>query len=146
MKNSIVNFIAAGLILAAISTGCNSPATKVENAKQDLKEAKAELSQDQKDSIADYAAFKKESEERIAGNEKAIAAFKERMQNDKKQIQKADQKMIDELEQRNIEMRKKMEEYKVEGKDNWEAFKKEFNHDMDELGESLKNLTVKNTK
>ena len=76
------------LIATAIATGCNSPATKVENAKQDLKEAKQELSQEQKDSVADYAAFRKESEERIAGNEKIITAFKERMATDKKTNQK----------------------------------------------------------
>jgi hypothetical protein len=43
-------------------------------------------------------------------------------------------------------MRKKIEEYRTERKDNWEAFKKEFNHDMDDLGKSIKNITVKNTK
>lgn len=146
MKNSILTIVTAGTILTAIVTGCNSPSTKVENAKQDLKEAKQELSQEQKDSVADFTAFRKESEDRIAGNEITIAAFKERMLTDKKQTKKADQKVIDELEQRNINMRKKMEEYRYEGKDNWETFKKEFNHDMDDLGQSLKNLTIKNTK
>lgn len=146
MKKSILTVVTAGTIMAAIVSGCNSPATKVENAKQDLKEAKQELSQAQKDSVADFAAFRKESEDRITGNEKTIAAFKDRMLTDKKQMIKADQKMIDELEQRNINMRKKIEEYRSEGKDNWEAFKKEFNHDMDDLGKSIKNITVKNTK
>lgn len=146
MKNSLLTIVTAGTILATIAIGCNSPATKVENAKQDLKEARQELSQEQKDSIADFTAFKTESEDRIAGNEKTIAAFKERMVTDKTQTKKADQKVIDELEQRNINMRKKMDEYKYEGKDNWLSFKKEFNHDMDDLGQSLKNLTVKNTK
>jgi hypothetical protein len=28
----------------------------------------------------------------------------------------------------------------------WEKFKREFNHDMDELGKSLKDLTVNNKK
>jgi hypothetical protein len=146
MKKSVLTIITTGTILAAIAVGCNSPTTKVENAKQDLKEAKQELSQEQKDSAADFTAFKKESEDRISGNEITIAAFKERMKTDKQQTKKADQKVIDELEQRNINMRKKMDEYKYEGKDNWETFKKEFGHDMDDLGQSLKNLTVKNTK
>lgn len=146
MKKSILTIITTGATLGILATGCSSPATKVENAKQDLKEAKQELNQEQKDSIADYTAFKKESEERIAGNEKIIAAFKERMKTDKKQLKKADQKVIDEIELRNINMRKKIEEYRAEGKDNWITFKKEFNHDMDDLGNAIKNLTVKNTK
>jgi hypothetical protein len=28
----------------------------------------------------------------------------------------------------------------------WESFKREFNHDMDELGQALKDLTVDNKK
>ncbi|MES2559446.1 MAG: hypothetical protein V4590_06885 [Bacteroidota bacterium] len=146
MKNPILTIITATTFVAAIVTGCSSPATKVENAKQDLKEAKQELSQEQRDSVADYMAFKQESEERIAANEKTIAAFKERMVTDKKQLKKADQQVIDELEQRNIDMRKKLDEYQANGKDSWVEFKKEFSHDMDELGQSLKNLTIKNTK
>jgi len=29
---------------------------------------------------------------------------------------------------------------------NWESFKREFNHDMDEIGQALKDLTVDNKK
>ncbi len=43
-------------------------------------------------------------------------------------------------------MKKKMENYKEEGKDKWEIFKAEFSHDMDELGKAFKDLTVKNVK
>ncbi len=136
----------AASFLGAIVSGCSSSETKVEKAKADLKEARAELNQEQKDSVADYVAFKSTSEERIASNEKSIQAFKDRMKTDMKKVKKADQEMVDKLEQRNIDMRKKMDEYKADGKDNWEAFKKEFNHDMDDLGASLKNLTVKNTR
>ena len=39
-----------------------------------------------------------------------------------------------------------MDEYNQEGKENWEKFKTEFSHDMDELGKAFKDLTVKNTK
>src|SRR6478609_174880 len=113
MKKSIVTIAMAASFVGAIVSGCSSSETKVENAKADLKEAKAELNQEQKDSVADYVAFKTASEERIASNETAIQAFKERMKTDKKQIKKADQEMVDKLEQRNIDMRKKMDEYKA---------------------------------
>jgi hypothetical protein len=141
MKNSI-------LILSTLVTsifGCTSSEKKVENAKQDLREAKVELSQEQKDSVADYLLFKKVIDERIAENEVGIEAFKVRLKNSKNKNLAADQKRVDELEQRNINMRKKLEDYKANGKDNWEAFKTEFNHDMDDLGQALKNLSIKNT-
>ena len=43
-------------------------------------------------------------------------------------------------------MKRKMDDYKEEGKEKWETFKTEFTHDMDELGTAFKNLTVKNVK
>ena len=39
-----------------------------------------------------------------------------------------------------------MDEYKAEGKEQWEEFKAEFSRDMDELGKAFKDLTVKNEK
>lgn len=39
-----------------------------------------------------------------------------------------------------------MDEYKADSKEQWDAFKAEFNRDMDELGIALKDLTVKNNK
>ena len=50
------------------------------------------------------------------------------------------------LEVKNSDMRMRMDNYKEDGKDNWETFKTEFSHDMDELGKAFKDLTVKNVK
>jgi hypothetical protein len=43
-------------------------------------------------------------------------------------------------------MKDKMNGYKAEGKDKWENFKTEFNHDMDELGNALSDLGKNNVK
>ena len=34
--------------------------------------------------------------------------------------------------------------YKNDANSDWQSFKKEYNRDMEDLGESLKNFTVKN--
>ena len=85
-------------------------------------------------------------EDRINENEKMIASFKARMTTDKKQMKETDQKIIDALEQKNINMRKRIDEYKEKGKDEWKAFKIGFNSDMDDLGNAIKDLKVNNTK
>jgi hypothetical protein len=41
-------------------------------------------------------------------------------------------------------MKKRMDDYKADGKENWIKFKDEFNRDMQELGKSFKDFTVKN--
>jgi len=38
-------------------------------------------------------------------------------------------------------LKKKLDDYKEQGKDDWKTFQIKFNHDMDELKNSLKNLT-----
>lgn len=46
-------------------------------------------------------------------------------------------KKIAELEQKNSDIKKRMDDYKAKDKENWAAFKIEFSHDMDELGNSF---------
>ncbi len=144
MKKSIISVLTIGYIACSIMYACNSPAKKVENAKENLQEAKQEFNQAQEDSIADFENFKRESEQKINNNKVLIEEYKNRMITDKKSIKAKDQKIIDELEQKNLEMRKKVWEYKGD-KNNWETFKKEFNYDMDQLGKAIKDFTIKNT-
>ena len=76
----------------------------------------------------------------IAANDQIIADLKATIQHDKKAA-KADYKSkVSALEQKNAEMKKKMKDYRQDGKDKWQAFKTEFTHDMDELGKAFKDL------
>jgi len=61
-------------------------------------------------------------------------------------MDKAYQKSIDTIEQRNNNLKLKMDSYKNDANSDWKSFKREFNHDMNELGHSLKDLTVDNKK
>ena len=47
---------------------------------------------------------------------------------------------VNDLQERNNRMKMRMEEYKADGRDNWENFKKEFRHDMDELGNAFRDI------
>lgn len=40
----------------------------------------------------------------------------------------------------------RLENYKEEGKEEWEIFKTKLTHDMEVMGDDLKNLTVKKGK
>ncbi len=50
---------------------------------------------------------------------------------------------IERLEQKIADLKTRMNEYE-KNQTGWESFKREFNHDMDELGSALKDLTVDN--
>jgi hypothetical protein len=49
-----------------------------------------------------------------------------------------------ELEQKNNELKDKLMEFKEDETTKWKSFKNEFNRDMNDLGSSLKNFTIKN--
>jgi hypothetical protein len=56
------------------------------------------------------------------------------------------EKNIATLEEKNNTLKTKMKAYKNDTNADWKSFKTEFNHDMDELGSALKDLTVDNKK
>jgi len=151
MKKTIFYLAAIIFATGTILISCQSSATKVENAedklqnaKDETKEAQSELYKVRNDSIQEYLQFKKESEELIIANEKAIAEFKAKIASMKKESRAKYEKTIAGLEQKNSDLKKKLENYKDDGHDNWISFKNEFNHDMDELGKALKDLVVQN--
>jgi len=146
MKKSIFTLAAAMLIAGSIFTSCKSSSKKVEDAKDKVEdaqdkvtEAKEELNQVIQDSILQ---FKKESEAKIKAHEKSIAEFKTRIANEKKENKIKYEKKLAELEQKNTDMKKRLDEYKAEGKENWETFKDDFNKDMEALSEGFRELAA----
>lgn len=144
MKKSII--ISAIFTLAIIAGACSSPTEKVEDAKTDVVEANKELDEANSEYMADMAKYKTETAEKIAANEVIIKDFNARIASQKKDAQVEYKQKVAALEQKNTDMKMKMDDYKLDGKENWEKFKTEFNHDMDELGKAFKDLTIKNVK
>jgi phage shock protein A len=83
------------------------------------------------------------AKEKINSYEKSIGELKARISNETKENLAKYENKLAELEQKTSDMKKKLEEYKEEGKEKWDFYKLKFNHDMDELGKALKNFTVK---
>lgn len=146
MKKSIFTIAACSFIASAILISCSSPAEKVENAKNNVQEANADLNEANEEYLKDIENCRKETAERIAANDQCIADFNTRMEKEKKEVKEDYKTQMAALERKNGDMKKKMNDYKAEGKEKWESFKTEFSHDMDELGAAFKDLTVKNVR
>lgn len=127
-----------------LQTSCDNTAQKVVKAEENVVEAEKDLQSAEADYLADVEQYRILSAEKIAANDKSIAEFNARIEREKKDVRAEYKAKIKELEQKNSDMKKKMDDYKVEGKDQWEIFKTEFSRDMDELGTALSNITVKN--
>jgi len=105
---------------------------KVPQASKDLIGAQVDLNEARIDSAADFQKFKKESELKINDNENKIAELKTKSWNENFSEQK-----IDTLQQKNDALKKKIEESDKTKTSNWTSFKREFNHDADDLGRAL---------
>jgi septal ring factor EnvC (AmiA/AmiB activator) len=148
MKKLFFILAATTIILAGtICTSCNStPTEKVINAQKDVNEANKDLEVANAAYLADIENYRKETSDKIMSNDKAIADFKVRIADEKQNAKDNYLKRVAELEQKNTDMKKKMDDYKADNKEKWQTFKAEFNHDMDELGDAFKGLTIKNNK
>lgn len=144
MKNRNLILVAVATFTSALVVSCTSSSEKVENADANVTEAKQELAEAQSDYTKEVVVFKQETNEKITANEVVIADLKKRMSEVKKEEKATYIERIAELEKKNADLKIRMENYKEDGNDKWESFKREFNHDMDELGKSLNDLTVDN--
>lgn len=144
MKKSILILSASALISAAFFTSCTNSGEKVENAQNNVEKANLELNLATEEYMADIEKFRTETAATIEANEKSIAEFNARIENEKIEAQAEYKSKIAELEQKNSDIKKKMAEYKAEGKEKWELFKTEFSRDMESLGKAFKDLTIKN--
>ena len=134
----------AGIVILGIA-GCNSPkqkAEKLENAEENVIEAQQELNEAVIDSTNEYDRFKAESEAKLIANDVKIAALKDQLKADKKEIRTKYETQLTELEQKNAKLKSNIAEYKETDKSNWEKFKVSFNEDLDALGKAISGIAT----
>jgi hypothetical protein len=152
----IIYLLGVTMLLTAgtVFTGCNSTSDKTDramddadDAQQKLDEARAEEELQQQRTVTpeEWEVFRMETELKIKENEIKIAGLKAKIMKPGEILDPLRQKRIEELEERNNELKAELRNYNRSNSD-WETFKREFNHDMEELGKALKNLTVDNKK
>jgi len=137
-----------------IFTSCQSSVQKQEAARDKVQDARQELNAAQKDANAanqvvataeEWEAFRNESDLKIKANETRVTELNVKMKKPGEILDATYEKRITNLEQQNSEMRAKLVAYD-KSQSNWDSFKREFNHDMDEIGQALKDFTVDNKK
>ncbi len=144
------NLLIPGLILP----GCQSNERKqekaqenVEAANENLKEVKADISEDDKKAAnaQQWKEFKMEANGKIASNNEKIAELRLKLAKPGSTMDPIYEKRIRNLETKNANLSAKVDEYeKRQG--NFEVFKREFNADMDELRQAFKDFTTDNVK
>lgn len=144
MKNQYFIVFTIGLFLVSSFIGCNiNREQKVENAKTNLKEAEQDLKDAQAQYENDWQQFKAKVELKISVNEKSIDTLKTEIKTASKKFRTRYEKEVLALEIKNNGLKKKIAEYKYDGKDKWEEFKRAFDIDVNIVGTAVKDLFTK---
>lgn len=153
MRKSILTLAIATLVTGTIVIGCKKnedvqeAQENVDSAKVAVEEAEEDLDEAKRAATAqEWQEFKDSTNVKIEKNKAEIAELKLKIKKAGNDIDKTYQRNIDTLEQKNKNLKTKLDSYKNDVDSDWQSFKREFNHDMDELGNSLKDLTVDNKK
>ena len=158
----------AGIMAASVIgfNGCGEASQQhAEDAKGNIEEAgedmnaaaKAANEEAKTKATADWQHFKNGSDSAVADLEKQIKLLKEKIAKaDKKgrekltaDLNKAEEKLLvqkDKLKQKSLEFEAGLKNFNESVVANNESFKREFKHDMDELGTAIKDLFKDNVK
>lgn len=141
MKNNRFIFLFVALLsMGAILTNCNSPAQRVENAQDDVQAANQELADANKAYLADVENYRKEISMKTMANDSSIMVLKQNIPNKNEADRAEYEKQIEALEQKNTDLKKSMNNYKADGKDEWDAFKTDLDNSMDHLGVAIRDF------
>jgi hypothetical protein len=140
MKNKYFIFAIMLLVVGIIYTGCGD---NRENAKENVQQANQEMMDAQTEYDKEWKLFKTEAEAKISVNQKTIDDFKTAMVTTSSKFKAKYENQVLTLEQKNIELMKKLNDYQYKGKENWEEFKRGFNDDIYLVENSLKDIFAK---
>lgn len=144
MKTINLKVTALACIMVFGMSNCkNSPADKaqkVENAQEDLNTAEQNLQKAVLDSTNEYDRYKMASEAKLKENDLKIAQLKANLKSDKAEIRTKYENELVALENKNAKLKTSIADYKETDKNKWEKFKTNFNHDLDELGQSISRM------
>ena len=153
MKKTLITIAVASMLIAgSVFTGCKSASQKEADAQAEVQDAKEDLNDAQNDAnveqqkvatAEEWSAFKSDAEAKIKSNEVRIAELNVKLNKPGEILDPLYKKRIQTLEQQNRDLKERLYAYEKSNSD-WESFKREFNSDMNELGDALKDLTVDN--
>jgi hypothetical protein len=131
-----------------ISSLVNPSERKVEHAEKKVEEAKEYLREAEKNAkIAheEWIQFRKDTLEKIHANETNINLFKQKIEKNTEEKVKAEyEELVKDLEQKNHDLKKRIGEYKYEGKEKWNSFKSAVKQSSDEITTAWKDLVKVN--
>lgn len=140
-----VNSFIVGILSFSMFTSCTSPSEKVEAAQDSANIANENLSiaQQNEAEAEEWKTFKIEANVTIKQNELKIAELRVKMHKSDNSLSAVYQTRIDTLEKSNEDLKVRISTYDKNHSD-WATFKKDFNKDLNDLGQAIKDVSTNN--
>jgi len=139
MKKSIL-IITVIIVSPFLITSCDKSNQNQEQAESSFVEANREITISRNEVTAEIQTFRIEMAGKIMENNRSIADIKRRINRDATFVVETDEARIAKYESENREMKRVIDNYSDLSRYKWDAFKKEFTGEMEDLGHSLKNF------
>jgi predicted RNase H-like nuclease (RuvC/YqgF family) len=147
MKKSILKLAFMTLMTGTAIVSCKPNTEKVQEAQENVNEAQDDLDEAKRAATAEeWQAFKDETNAKIEANEVRLAELKAKLNKTGNEADAAYQRNIDAIEEKNATLKIKVDNYKNDVNSDWNSFKREFDHDMNELGQAFEDITINNKK
>lgn len=132
-KQTITLFALLAITSLTFLTSCKNNEAKIEDAQENVLDAKKDLVEAKQDSLADYESFKMKVNEKITANELKIADLKVKVINGNNDAKAKYNGKVVQLQQKNEELKAKLNNYTQYSADTWEAFKTDLDNDVNNL-------------
>jgi len=145
MNTKSILFQATGIIVFIIVLiSCKKTTSGIDDA-ENIRITDEGMSISEAQYLSELSNYRFEVVEVFEANDTLMRRFKESLDKESKSGNPYYKNQIVELDQKEREMKKRMEDYHPKGKADWELFKEQFTYDLDSLHREYKNLTVKKT-
>lgn len=143
MKKHILILAAYSAITGLELTSC-TPSQKVET--ENVSQANPSMEESNQAYLEDVKVYRKEMSDKFNEFDQKLIEFNLKIEELKDDAKADYQKRLEVLEQKNNNLKEKINSYKEEGKEKWDTFKAEFSHDIDELAQAFWDLSTNNVQ
>jgi hypothetical protein len=140
MKKTTLLMTAIAFSAASLFVGCNIPADKVDSSRENVSEAQRDLADAKRELKTDLENFRISTEVQLSKNRNQITVLRGNAANERVELRDSYNAKITELENRNLAMETRLNNFQTDKNDDWQNFKAEFNRDMEGLGTAFKDL------
>ncbi len=145
MKKNVLKWIVTGALMFAVAISFAQGPKKVTKANPDSVVTEEDVHQARVDSASDYRRFKAAAELKISENEKSIGLLRTKRSPFTQEAKERYDKNIVMLQEKNVALKNRIDVSGQTTTDHWSSFKKEFSHDLQELGRAIKTVASDHT-